>query len=130
MATTKTGTFFEVATVDVDATNHVAGAGDVTTDVVTVDDSYGIGVFVTIDNESGSGNLTLGGQVQIEVSFDNSHFSTFGGPLVGGVVDGESYHWGGVPVDAVSAKYIRCVFGGNTGQDAAFTLGYVELDAI
>lgn len=91
-----------------------AAAGDVTSSVVTMDTHYGASISCKLTN--GATGPTVAGQVQIQVSQDNTEWYDFGGPLIGDTPNSAVVSWGGIEIP-IGVEFLRVVTGSNTGQD-------------
>jgi hypothetical protein len=120
MATTKANTELH------SSTTLTAGAGDTTSSSVNLIDGYGAGAFIRLTN--GGTGPTVPAQVQVEVSFDDSSWIDFGGPLVGTSTNSDVIEWY-VPIDK-SVRYVRFVSGSNTAQDVTLDIDVTETTKI
>lgn len=123
MATTK------VVTVLANSVTLTAGDGpfSYTSSVATIDDGYGCCLFVIITNDATG--PTKACQWKIEVSGDNSNWYDFGGPLLGGKENAETYSWGGIEIP-VGVEYLRVKAGDNETDDVTFRVEIVEVTAV
>ena len=120
MATTK------VVTAIASGLTMTAGAGDVTSSVVTLDDGYGATMGLKITN--GATAPTVAGQIVIETSQDNSEFFQFGGALVGSTTNSEVSSW--VVNIPIGVEYLRIVTGSNTAQDTTADVDISEVTEV
>lgn len=103
-----------------------AGAGDDTGAAVTLDSGYGAQIGLKITN--GGTGPTVAGQIQIQVSQDNSEWYNFGGALVGSTTASAVTSWSvQIPI---GVEYVRTVQGSNTGQDVVVDIDLSEVTAI
>lgn len=103
-----------------------ASAGDDTGATITIDTGYGAQIGLKLTN--GGTGPTIGAQIQIQVSQDNSEFYDYGGPLVGGVANSEVSSWSvEIPI---GVEYIRTVQGSNTGQDVTCDIDISNVTAV
>ena len=120
MATTKTARVLE------SGLTLTAGAGDDTGTALNLTDSYGGTLHLKLSN--GGTGPTIGAQIQIQTSADNSEWYDFGGALVGGTANSGVYSWN---VDMpMRIMYIRTVQGSNTGQDVTCDIDFGEVEAV
>ena len=108
MATTK------VHTAVANGLTMTAGAGDVNSTAVTMDTHYGASLSAKLTN--GATGPTVAGQIQIQVSQDNSEWYDFGGALVGDTANSAVVSWGGIDIP-IGVEFVRIVTGSNTGQN-------------
>lgn len=120
MATTKTARVLE------NGLTLTAGAGDDTGTALNLTDSYGGTLHLKLSN--GGTGPTIGAQIQVETSADNSEWYSYGGALVGGLTASTAYSWN---VDIpMGVMYIRTVQGSNTGQDVTCNIDFGEVEGL
>lgn len=104
-----------------------AGAGDTTSSVVVLDDSYGSALNIKLTN--GATGPTVAAQVQIQTSSDNTTFYNFGGALVGGTGNSGVSSWGAIEIP-IGVEYLKLVAGSNTGQAVTVDADISEVTAV
>jgi len=100
------------------AVSQAAGA---TTTSAAVDLTAAYGAVLDIKVTNGSTGPTVVGQVQIQVSEDNTEWYNFGGALVASLGNSIVSQWGGIEIP-MAVNYVRLEGSANTGQA-------VQLDA-
>ena len=103
-----------------------AGAGDTTATATSLTDNYGSTMLIKLTN--GATGPTIAGQVQVEVSGDNTNFFKHGGPLVGGTSNSGISSW--TVQLSKDILYARTVSGSNTAQDVTLRVEITQVDAV
>jgi hypothetical protein len=121
MATTKT-----VSVLD-NNTTLTASAADHDSSVWDLQDGWGGDIHVKITN--GATGPTVGAQVQLYSSPDNSNWYKYGGTVYqGGTANDGVYSW--TIFISIGVKYLKAVSGSNTGQDVTLRIEGTEVSAV
>ena len=120
MATTKVVTAME------NGLTLTAGAGDDTGTAVDLSVGYGAQISLKITN--GATGPTIPGQIQIQVSQDNSEWYNFGGALVASTTNSDVTSWSvQIPI---GVEYVRTVQGSNTGQNVTVDIDLSQVTEV
>jgi len=93
------------------------GSGSVTSGAITWTTNYGQGLLVKMTN--GATGPTVAGQVQVQVSYDNTNYFNYGGAILGSTGNAAVVSVA-VPIYNLDVMYVRVVYGSNTAQTVTF----------
>lgn len=118
-ATTSAATLWNAQTL-------TAGAGDVQSSSDDLRANYGGMCTLSITN--GGTGPTVPAYIRLEISYDNSNWSSWTGNLTAGVASGATYSWT-FPLP-IGVMYVRAAGGGNTGQNVTADADISEVTAL
>ncbi len=122
MATTK------VVTAIFNSETFIAGTPHADSSAVNLDDGFEAALHVKITN--GGTGPTIGLELQIQVSADNSEWYDFGGPLPGGTDNDAVTSWGGIVIPP-GVEYLKISPATtNTDQDVTVDADISEVTAV
>jgi hypothetical protein len=119
MATTK------VVTAIASGLTMTAGAGDVTSTAVNLEDGYG--GFMGLKITNGATTPTIPGQIEVQTSQDNSEWFTLA-IYVADLGNSIVTSWT-IPID-IGVEYVRIITGSNTAQDTTADVDISEVTAV
>ena len=98
-----------------------------TSSVLSLTDGYGGSMLIRITN--GGTGPTLAAEAQVEISYDNSQWYSYGGAFVAGVANSGVYEWP-VSIQMNEAKHARVTVGENTAENVTVRVEGMEVEAV